>query len=179
MTDFPALARTRQSCRKFDPSRPVPQTVLRRVIATGILAPSSCNCQPWHITAISGEKASSFAPCLQNGGMNPYMSDCPAFLVLSTEALSRAARIGSERLGQPYELYDAGILALQLCYAAQAEGLASCIIGWFDEKKIRAFAGLEDSSRVTLVVCVGYAQADDPLREKSRRPVEESATFLS
>ena len=54
---------------------------------------------------------------------------------------------------------------------ATAQGLSTCILGWFSDEKIRALCAL--SRPVRLVVTLGYAAAGDPLREKKRKPLSE------
>ncbi|MFB9237726.1 nitroreductase [Plantactinospora siamensis] len=51
--DVYEAVRTRQSIRRFT-DRPVPRTVLRRVLAAAANAPSGSNLQPWHVYVLSG-----------------------------------------------------------------------------------------------------------------------------
>ena len=59
--DFLELARARQSCRAYDPHRPVEQEKLDAVLEAARLAPSACNGQPYHITVCRGEAAQAAA----------------------------------------------------------------------------------------------------------------------
>ncbi len=172
---FSEMAALRQSCRKYA-RRPVEREKLTRMLDTARLAPSACNSQEWHMTVVAGERAPEFAEFLQNNGMNKFTSGVPAFVVISQEELSKAAKMGESLLHQPYKDYDAGILAAHLCYAAQEQGLSCCIVGWFDEQKIQQFIGLE--KKICLVLCVGYADEGEPHRDKVRKPLDEVATFL-
>jgi len=47
------------------------------------------------------------------------------------------SKIGSVLKGKEYTLIDIGIVATHFCLQATDLGLATCIIGWFDEKKVR------------------------------------------
>jgi nitroreductase len=62
-----------------------------------------------------------------------------------------------------------------MIYQATAEGLGTCILGWFDEKKIRELLGIPKSKKVELVISVGYT--DNRLRDKMRKPPGEVTTF--
>lgn len=73
---------------------------------------------------------------------------------------------------------DIGIAAAHLCFAAMEEGLSTCIIGWFDEKRLRKVTGIPENKRIRLVIAVGYADGADPLRPKKRKELSEIATFL-
>ena len=44
--DFLEIAKTRQSCRSYDETRPVEPEKLNAVLEAGRLAPSACNGQP-------------------------------------------------------------------------------------------------------------------------------------
>jgi nitroreductase len=66
MTDidtFDALMRARFSCRAFRPD-PVPQPMIKQVIATAQRAPSWCNAQPWHVIVTEGTETERFRDAL-------------------------------------------------------------------------------------------------------------------
>ncbi|MEG0913491.1 MAG: nitroreductase family protein [Oscillospiraceae bacterium] len=174
---FHEMVSTRQSCRQYS-NRQVEHSKLERIIDTARLSPSACNSQPWHMTVISGDRTPPFSKCLQNMGMNKFTSECPAFIVINEEESTRTAKIGGKLLGQHYAGYDIGLLVAHICFAAQEEGLSTCIVGWFDEKKIKDYIGLDKKKKVSLVICVGYAKEDDVLRVKVRKSISDIASFL-
>ena len=45
--DFYEVIQNRESIRNYDPTRPVDQAVLTRILEAGRMAPSACNLQPW------------------------------------------------------------------------------------------------------------------------------------
>lgn len=177
MATFREMAQRRQSCRNYDPARPVEGERITRILETARLAPSACNAQPWHITVVRGERAPEFAKCLQSRGMNRFASDCPVFLVVNEEPMNRSAKLGGKLLGQHYASYDIGLLAAHLCYAAMDEGLGTCIAGWFDEKKVKEQTGIAKDRKICLVICLGYAADGDPLRPKKRKELGEIVTI--
>ena len=59
--------------------------------------------------------------------------------------------------------------------AATAEGLGSCILGWFDEKAMRKLLHIPDKKRVILDIVVGYST--QPLREKKRKSADEVISY--
>lgn len=101
-----------------------------------------------------------------------------AFAVL-TETQAALKPFVMERHGdsQYFAQIDMGILAAHLTLAARDEGVSSCILGMFDETKLRAALGIPDTERVRLVVSLGYAQEQDPLRPKIRKPIGETLKF--
>jgi nitroreductase len=75
-----------------------------------------------------------------------------------------------------YRSVDIGILSAYITAEATAQGLGSCIIGWFDEKKIRTLCGIKDTVR--LVISIGYAKAEDKLRPKKRKAPKDLYKIL-
>ena len=52
--NFKELMKERHSCRKFQ-SKPIPEEVLKDIIAISLDSPSWCNSQPWNIYVASGK----------------------------------------------------------------------------------------------------------------------------
>ena len=73
---------------------------------------------------------------------------------------------------QYFSQIDIGIVTAHLCYAAQEQGLSTCILGCFDENALKELLGIGDDEKVRLVLCVGYA-AREELREKKRKDMDE------
>jgi len=80
------LCTIRESCRNFDPDRPVPQELLKQIAETAILAPTARNEQSWHFYLCTGETAKEVAKCTHLfPGVNAFTDNCPAFIVISSE----------------------------------------------------------------------------------------------
>ncbi len=169
--NFKEIAENRQSCRKYDASRPVEEEKLRAVLETARLAPSACNGQPYHITVCHGETAKSVAAATMGMGMNKFAAQAPVMLVISEEPYVATAALGARVKGNDYRPIDIGIVAAYLTAEATAQGLGTCILGWFDDQKIRALCGLDKPVR--LVITLGYPAEDDSLRPKKRKPLQE------
>ena len=59
---------------------------------------------------------------------------------------------------------------------ATAQGLSTCILGWLDDAAIRKICDLD--APVRLVVTLGYAKADDKLRQKKRKDMPELVAYV-
>ena len=59
--NFLEIANARQSCRKYDETRPVEEEKLQAILEAVRLAPSACNGQPYTLTVCRGEKAKAVA----------------------------------------------------------------------------------------------------------------------
>lgn len=174
MTDFLSLAKARYSCRKYDPARPVEQEKIDAVLDAVRLAPSACNGQPYHVTVTTGDAAKAVAKEVTGMGMNKFAIDAPVLLVLSEMPYVKTAAFGAKIKGNDYRSMDVGIAVAYLTAEATAQGLGTCILGWFDDGKIRKICGLDHPVR--LVVTMGYA-LDEP-RDKKRKSIDELVTVL-
>jgi len=56
-----------------------------------------------------------------------------------------------------------------------AEGLGSCILGWFDEKQVRSILEIPSSKRVELLITIGYSLGE--YRPKKRKPGEVTVSY--
>lgn len=174
--DYREMTETRQSCRAFDAARVPDRDVLAQLLEAARLAPSACNSQPYHFYVAQGEAARAVGEATRSLGMNAFTADVPAFFVIAERPYNRSAAVGARVKDQDYRAADIGLAVSQLVYRAHELGLATCILGWFDEKAVQKLVGT--SARVRLIVAVGYARADDALRPKKRKALEELATWL-
>ena len=170
--NFLEIAHARQSCRKYDPTRPVEPEKLEAVLEAARLSPSACNGQPYHLTVCRGDAAQAVAKATQGLGINTFATEAPVLVVISEMPYSKTAALGAKMKGNDYRSIDIGIAAAYLTAEAAAQGLGTCILGWLDDRKIREICGLEHPVR--LVVTVGYP-ADTP-RKKKRKSREELVT---
>ena len=168
--DFQQLIRQRQSCRSYDETKPVEDEKLQTILQAMQLAPSACNGQPYHLTICRGEKAKEVAKATQGMGLNKFAGQAPILIVISEEDYVKTAALGAKLKGNDYRSIDIGIAAAYLTAAATEEGLATCILGWLDDEKIRKICGLDHPVR--LVITVGYAK-EDAIRDKKRKSLEE------
>jgi len=182
MTDFSNyfdLIAQRESCRNFDPERPVEREKLIRCIEAAQIAPSACNSQPWHFHAVTDPaRVAALRKTVQGLGMNRFADDCPVLVVVTEETAKLAARIAEHLKKQEFASIDIGIATAQFCLAATAQGLSTCIMGWLNESAIREILGFENSRRIRLVLALGYAK-DDTLRTKKRKAFDEMATLYA
>lgn len=169
--NFMELALKRQSCRSYDESRLVEPEKLDAVLQAARLAPSACNGQPYHLTVCRGERARAVAQATQGMGMNKFAVQAPVQIVVSEDEYVASAKFGARVKHNDYRSIDIGLMTAYLTAEATAQGLATCILGWFDDEKIRQLCDLEHPVR--LVICLGYASEKDVLRTKKRKDLSE------
>lgn len=174
--NFIEIAEARQSCRKYNPNRTVEEEKLNAVLEAGRLAPSACNSQPYHITVCRGNAAKAVADKVTGMGLNGFAKDVPVMLVISEDAYSPSAALASKRKGNDFRSMDIGILCAYLTAEAEAQGLASCILGWFVDAAVRQICQLDQPVR--LIITLGYAVDGDPHRTKKRKDPSDLISYV-
>lgn len=175
--DFLEIAKLRQSCRSYDEARPVEEEKILAVLEAARLAPSACNGQPYHFTVCRGRAAREVAAATMGRGMNKFAVQAPVMIIVSEEPYVKSAALGAKVKNNDYRSMDIGIAAAHLTAQAACLELGTCILGWFDDERIRTICGLEHPVR--LVITLGYPSSGDVLREKRRKAMEEIASFVS
>ncbi len=173
--NFTEIAQVRQSCRSYDAEREIEEEKLAAILEATRLSPSACNGQPYHLTVCKGETARAVADATMGMGMNKFAAQAPVLVVISEEPYVKSAALGAKLKGNDYRSIDIGIAAAYLTAEAAAQGLGSCILGWFDDDKIRKLCDL--SAPVRLVITLGYPKEGDPLRTKERKDLQELVSY--
>lgn len=173
--NFMEIAQTRQSCRSYDTEKAVEDEKLDAILRAAQLAPSACNGQPYKITVCKGASAKAVAAACAGMGMNKFAPQAPVQLVISEMPYVKSAALGAKLKKNDYRSIDIGIVTAYITAEAAAQGLATCILGWLDDGKIREICGLEYPVR--LVITLGYASEGDKLRAKKRKEIAELVAY--
>lgn len=170
MNTFLELARSRQSDRAFDASRPVEKEKIECILAAAQVAPSACNAQPYKMIVVDEPELKNKVADTTSSkvlGMNHFTKQAPVHIVIVEENPNFTSGIGGVVKDKHFPYIDIGIVAAHITLAAADEGLGSCILGWFDEKKLRTLLGIPSRKRILLDIVIGYST--QPLREKKRK----------
>ncbi|MCK5846648.1 MAG: nitroreductase family protein, partial [Bacteroidales bacterium] len=90
-------------------------------------------------------------------------------IVMVIEKAKITTQIGGAIKDKEYPLIDIGIAGEHMCLQAEDEGVGSCMLGWFDEKKIKGLLNIPEKKTIGLIISFGYAPMDYPLRKKVRK----------
>jgi nitroreductase len=168
---------SRQSDRKYS-DRPVEREKLDRVVEAGRMAPSACNAQPWKFIIVTDHELVvkiAEAASAKLIGMNSFVAQAPVILVIVREKPNMSSKVGATIKNKDYSLIDIGIATENICLQAKAEGIGSCIIGWFDERMLRKLLLIPRSKRVELIITLGYSLSEQ--KEKRRKTAEETVSY--
>ncbi|MBI9074673.1 MAG: nitroreductase family protein [Desulfatibacillum sp.] len=184
--DFSEIVKSRRAASFFDPSKPVPQETLKRLVEMAAQTPSSFNFQPWSLVAL--ENSEDKARLRKLAMDQPKITDAP--LVLLVLGDRDAWKKGSEpfetnfdkmvEAGMPKEQYgwladtaaklygqseeaqqafackNAGFFAMSLMYAAKSLGLESHPMDGFDHDAVKKEFHIPDNYWIPLLIAVGY-----------------------
>lgn len=176
--DFYNLVSKRQSTRAYDTTRTVDREIIARIIEAGRLAPSACNAQPWHFIVVDESELKNKVADAASArllGMNHFTKQAPVHIVVVEEKVNLSSGIGGIVKDKQFSFLDIGIAAAHICLAAEAEGLGSCILGWFAESKMKKLLNIPDNKRVVLDIVIGYPA--QPLRDKKRKKTDEVSSY--
>ena len=169
--EFIDLINKRQSVREYS-IREVEAAKIEKCIEAARLAPSASNSQPWKFIIVNDEHlvkevaAATFSSLVS---FNKFTLQAPVLLVMVIEKPSVITQVGSFLKNREFPLIDIGIAAEHFCLQAAELGLGTCMMGWFGEKSIKKLLGIPKNKRLGLVISLGYASEDYPLREKIRK----------
>lgn len=177
---FIELARKRQSVRKYSATA-VESEKIGRCLEAARLAPSACNAQPWNFIVVTDpelrekvarETYSAIAP------FNKFTLEAPVIVAQVMERPTLLSQFGGRVKNKDFYLIDTGIAAEHFCLQAAEEGLGTCMIGWFNEKKIKSLLNIPAGRAIGLIITLGYP-ASETIREKKRKEMTEISKYNS
>ena len=172
--DFSTLVKVRQSDRRYKPQA-VEADKIDLCIEAARLAPSACNSQPWRFIVVDDEALrAEIADAAASMGMNGFVREAPVIVAVVLEKMSLTAAIGSVIRDKEFSLLDVGIAVSHFTLQAADLGLGTCIIGWFNERRVRKSLGIPRGKRIPLLITLGYPEG--PTRRKSRKTAAQMSS---
>lgn len=176
--NFFELVNCRESIRGYN-DKSVDRNVIEKIIEGARVAPSACNSQPWKFIVVDQkEKVEKIAKALYDPriGLNKFAVTSPSFILIVGEKRNLTSKMGELIKKKDYTSIDIGIAAEHICLGATELGLGTCMMGWFDEKKIKDILTIPKSREIYLVISLGYYDIDKP-RKKIRKSIEEIISY--
>ncbi len=175
--NFNELSKKRVSCRAYDSTKEVLKADLIEILKLATYAPSACNSQPWKFIACDNEVAKKIPQLIirEDLKINHWTVDVPCFVVVCETKVTLMKSL-NEASQQKYAQMDIGSAMTSLCLAACDKGISSCIIGVFDEPKLKELLCIPDDVVIRAVIALGYAKNDNTAN-KIRKPDEEAFSF--
>jgi len=161
------LIRKRRSVRAFE-AREIEAEKLHRVLESARAAPSAGNLQAFEILVVReppAKRALSAAALHQS-----FIAQAPIVLVFFQNP-ARSGRTYGARGRDFYSVQDATIACAYAQLQAEAEGLATCWVGAYDDDRVSETLGAPKGLIPIAILPLGYA-AERPAAT-GRRPLED------
>jgi nitroreductase len=175
------LIKHRKSCRRFDPAREVAPELIEKCLEAARHAPSACNSQPWTFIVVSDDAIRADicdnALCTGLYQMNAFCREAPALVAIVSERMRFWASAGSQARDTRYYLIDIGIAGEHFALQAEELGLATCWLGWFDEKAVKKALNVPRGKRIDVMLALGYAEPGWRGRARPRKPIDEMSSY--
>ena len=173
LDNFLKLARERYSCRDYL-EREVEDDKIRLCLEAARLAPSACNKQPWRFKIVKDEATRGLLieKALLPGLPMPWLASAPVIVAICAETDFVTHKLAPLLSKLDYRLIDIGIAGEHFALAATAQGLATCWIGWFNEKRVKRVLNLPRGLRVFSLMSLGYP-ADESGGQPDKKELDD------
>lgn len=168
--------KTRRSIRAFE-DKDVSDDLLKEVIDIARYYPSWKNTQTVRFIAIKDKfiKDRIAKEAVMGFEHNTtIINGAPVLMILETiNNISGYERDGSPTTskGSHFQSFDAGLAAEAFSLALHAKGLASVILGIYDENKIKEILGINEDVSISCLMPLGYAK-NEAIAPKKREVSE-------
>ena len=159
MMDVFEAVRTILAVRRYQ-DRPVPDTVLRRILEAGRLTASAKNAQPWHFIVVQDrEKLRQLGRLARTG---PYIAQAPLAIVVAIEKT-------------PFAVSDASRAIQSMLLTAWADGVGSNWVGFGGLNEVKALLHVPAELDVLAILPFGYPVESLGQGKKQRKPLNAVA----
>ena len=178
MKEFKEFMLERHSCRSYN-GVSVEKGLIMQCLDCARLAPPACNSQPWNFVVVTESSTrGKLAELLQILGGNKFSVNAPVLIAVCEEAEPRVMPAVKETYGAGFFAQgDLGAAALAITIQAQELGLSSCIMGTFDNSKVKSLLNIPSDQTVRVVIALGYSD-DNSIRPKNRTEISDIVRFV-
>ncbi|MFA4935035.1 MAG: nitroreductase family protein [Candidatus Methanoperedens sp.] len=158
--DVSTAIRSRRSIRAYEP-REVEEDKLMRVLDAGRLSPSASNRQERRFIVVKDAgKRQQLSEAAKN---QKFVAEAPVVIAICSVEQEYVMACG-----QPAYPIDTAIAVDHMTLQAVEEGLGTCWIGAFNEKKVKEILNIPANVRVVTLLPLGYpSNIPDPTPRKS------------
>ena len=167
--DVYEAVKARKSVRSFDEDRDVPDEILGRLLDAARIAPSASNRQEWRFVVVRDlDMRRKLAEAAKG---QSFVGEAPVVIVCCAETDGHVMSCGH----QCYPI-DVAIAIDHITLCAVQEGLGTCWIGAFDEKKAQNLLDIPEDIRVVELLPLGYPK-DNAIVQKKRLSTDEIVKY--
>ncbi len=171
--EYNELIRTRESVRNYDPGRPLPDEVLRKILDAGRIALSAANRQPWKFLLVSSPDMLQKVKLCYN---KEWFHSAPHILVVLGDK--------DQAWKRSYDGYnsietDIAIAMTHIILAAENEGVGTCWIAAYDPAILKDALKPAENQVIFGITPLGYPKAGyEKNGQKIRKSFDDVVEFL-
>lgn len=168
----------RQSCRSYDPKSVAREDIIK-CLGAARLAPSACNSQPWKFTVVTEPQIKTkLADLLKIIGGNKFAAEAPVLIAVIEEACPELMPGVLKKWDCKHFAHgDIGIAVAHLTLKAADIGLATCIMGTFEDKDVKELLNIPEKDTVRVIISLGYP-SNSEVKGKNRKNLDDIANFI-
>ncbi|MNJ35211.1 nitroreductase family protein [Paenibacillus bouchesdurhonensis] len=199
LSNIYTVMRERHSVRAYDPLIRIPREELKEIIELATTAPSSSNLQPWRFLIIDNKEIQKQIHPITNNQQHVLEASAIIAVLGDLESLKRADDIYNRTVEAGYlppevkegmmariqelyggltpeqmhriNLFDAGLVSMQLMLAAKAKGYDTVPMGGYNTEKFAEALQLPETLVPTILIAIG--KGTKPARQSVRLHVDE------
>ena len=159
---------SRRTIRQFK-QKPIPKTVLKKLINAARMAPSAANLQPLEFIIITDKDicAKVFAHLRWAGYIAPFGIPPP-----DKRPVAYFAVLLNKIKAQPkYVAYDVGAAVQNILLAAWEQGIGSCWMQAIDRRRISEILNISKDFKLDSIIALGYRD-ESPVVEEFRQSIK-------
>lgn len=177
--DLTTAVRTRRMCRRFDPSRPVPDDVLEEMLDLAVRAPSAGHTQGWEWVLLTeaADRDRFWSATTDDGPPDRWLRGIRSAPVLVVALSDRDAYLdryaepdkgwtdrSEDHWPVPYWDTDVAMASMILLLAAQERDMGALFFGVpaTGHAAVKEALGIPDRLRIVGVIALGYPDPDQP-----------------
>ncbi|WP_316896521.1 nitroreductase family protein [Pseudodesulfovibrio indicus] len=198
--DYKEILERRRAINFFDPTRDVPEELLREVLEDAAKAPSSFNLQPWKVKIVRDPERKAALRALAFD--QPKVTEAPVVLIVLGDrdgwkegnptfeghfkhnmkpeqrdylVNSAKALYGNDSEATlAFAAKNAGLFAMSFMFAACARGLDTHPMDGFDREAVAKEFNIPDNFWIPMLIAVGHRKPDLVVHPKAwRQPLED------
>lgn len=150
------IKRRRSIRRYFDAE--IEQEKLDLILESARLAPSASNSQKWFFYVVKDLNLRYKIAMSMPLGANPFVKEAPVVIVGCGKKPDLLHKVAGSILKKDWIEMDVTIALEHMALSAAEQGIGSCWIGIYDEKKVKEIVGIPKDQKIIALLTLGYPE---------------------
>lgn len=177
--NFEKLVLQRESVRKYT-DKDIEKQDIVKCVETARMTPSAHNSQPWTFVVVDDKDLKDKVADTTYNAVVRFNKFVPNAKVIVAVVIEKThfAMVGSNKSDDEYNMIDMGAAVEHFCLQAADLGIGTCILGYFNEDKVKELLNVPSKKKVGLLIAMGYSPFENS-RNKKRKELDDMCKFNS